>query len=191
KDPKNAFDKVIEDAKKLLEKTNATDLGTDNLDNWIGNEKTNTKGEIQTKYEALDGDIQKAIEEVTDNEYLSAKQKEDLINKLNSLDPNTLEKANDDGTKLTLNDIKDEIAQIEALKKAAINRIKAYENLNQQQKDAYINQIKSSDNDQLKTIENNATALDKKMLELKQAIENVKDVPNSSAYQNADQNNKD
>ncbi|TNK87284.1 hypothetical protein C4M83_06600, partial [Mycoplasmopsis pullorum] len=25
KDPKNAFDKVIEDAKKLLEKTNATD----------------------------------------------------------------------------------------------------------------------------------------------------------------------
>ncbi|VEU58342.1 lipoprotein 17-related variable surface protein [Mycoplasmopsis gallinacea] len=189
--PKNAFDKVIEDAKKLLDKTNATDLGTDNLDNWIGNEETNTKGEIQTKYEALDGDIQKAIEEVTDNEYLSPKQKEDLINKLNSLDPNTLEKANDDGTKLTLNDIKDEIAQIEALKKEAINRIKAYENLNPQQKDAYINQIKSSDNNQLETIENNATALDNKMLELKQAIENVKDVPNSSAYQNADQNNKD
>ncbi|VEU58636.1 lipoprotein 17-related variable surface protein [Mycoplasmopsis gallinacea] len=189
--PKNTFDKVIEDAKKLLDKTNTTDLGTDNLDNWIGNEETNTKGEIQTKYEALDGDIQKTIQEVTNNEYLSPKQKEDLINKLNSLDPNTLEKANDDGTKLTLNDIKDEIAQIEALKKEAINRIKAYENLNQQQKDAYINQIKSSDNDQLETIENNATALDNKMLELKQAIENVKDVPNSSAYQNADQNNKD
>ncbi|TNK81803.1 hypothetical protein, partial [Mycoplasmopsis pullorum] len=31
--PKNAFDKVIEDAKKLLDKTNATDLGTNNLDN--------------------------------------------------------------------------------------------------------------------------------------------------------------
>ncbi|QIW62594.1 lipoprotein 17-related variable surface protein [Mycoplasmopsis gallinacea] len=189
--PKNAFDKVIEDAKKLLDKTNTTDLGTDNLDNWIGDEETNTKGEIQSKYEALDGDIQKTIQEVTNNEYLSPKQKEDLINKLNSLDPNTLEKANDDGTKLTLNDIKDEIAQIEAVKKAAINLIKAYENLNQQQKDAYINQIKSSDNDQLETIENNATTLDNKMLELKQAIENVKDVPNSSAYQNADQNNKD
>ncbi|TNK81738.1 hypothetical protein C4M93_04285, partial [Mycoplasmopsis pullorum] len=36
-----------------------------------------------------------------------------------------------------------------------------------------------------------ATTLDNKMLELKQAIENVKDVPNSSAYQNADKNNKD
>ncbi|VEU71279.1 lipoprotein 17-related variable surface protein [Mycoplasmopsis glycophila] len=189
--PKNAFDKVIEDAKNLLDKTNTTDLGTDNLDNWIGNEETNTKGEIQTKYEALDGDIQKTIQEVTDNEYLSPKQKEDLINKLNSLDPNTLEKTNDDGTKLTLNDIKGEIAQIEALKKEAINRIKAYENLNQQQKDAYINQIKSSDNDQLETIENNATTLDNKMLELKQTIKNVKDVPNSSAYQNADQNNKE
>ncbi|WP_027333096.1 lipoprotein 17-related variable surface protein [Mycoplasmopsis gallinarum] len=188
--PKNAFDKVIEDAKKLLDKTNATDLGADNLDNWIGIEETNTKGEIQTKYEALDGDIQKAIQEVTNNEYLSPKQKADLINKLNSLDSNTLDKTNDDGTKLTLNDIKDEIAKIEALKKEAINRIKAYENFNPQQKDAYINQIKSSDNDQLETIENNAIALDNKMLELKQAIENVKDVPNSNAYQNADQNNK-
>ncbi|QIW62533.1 lipoprotein 17-related variable surface protein [Mycoplasmopsis gallinacea] len=181
---KDAFDDVIAKTEELLDKTNSTDLGT-NIDEFLGTKEDHSDGSINQKYEALDGEIQKVIKQVEASELLSDDQKTSFKEELDKVSPKDLSYTENNQTK-TLDDIKADILEKEQEKQRYINAINTFENLNQQQKDDYINQIKAANSSELETINEEARLLDNEMAKLKEAAKDQEAIQADSKYLEAD-----
>ncbi|VEU58398.1 lipoprotein 17-related variable surface protein [Mycoplasmopsis gallinacea] len=185
KNTKDAFDAVITKVEELLDETNSTDLGT-NIDEFLGTKEDHSDGSIVQKYEALDGEIQKVIKQVEASELLSDDQKTSFKEELNKVSPKDLSYTENNQTK-TLDDIKANILEKEQEKQRYINAINTFENLNQQQKDDYINQIKAANSSELETINEEARLLDNEMAKLKEAAKDQEAIQADSKYLEADE----
>ncbi|OAB48896.1 lipoprotein 17-related variable surface protein [Mycoplasmopsis gallinarum] len=180
KNTKDAFDDVIAKAEKLLDKTNATDLGT-NIDEFLGTKEDHSDGSINQKYEALDGEIQKVIKQVEASDLLSDDQKTSFKEEINKVSPKDLSYTEDNKVK-TLDQIKADILDKEQEKQRYINAINTFENLNQQQKDDYIAKIKAANSADLETINEEARLLDNEMAKLKEAASDQDEIKASDKY---------
>ncbi|WP_027332856.1 rhoptry family protein [Mycoplasmopsis gallinarum] len=172
---KNNFDTKLDLAKKLL--TSTTDDGlNDSLNNLanLSDDNTNNNSLIYT-YESLDGNKNGLKEIIAGNELLNDKEKSDLIQQIDQIQP-------DQNETRELERIKDIYDNLVDSKQDAINKINALTNLNQSQKDGLINEVKTKNADKSGEILEKATKLDELMKELKAEIAKEPDFRDSSDF---------